>query len=96
MARVEHHYIRQDGSEVKVVAQPSYSAAGLRCNIDLFVLHRKSSQDGWRVASDRPHPNWRTMSVADYVAHGRPETLTLTSFGERVKASHEARKLALQ
>jgi hypothetical protein len=37
------------------------------------------------LLSDRPHPHWRSMSVYDYISHGRSEMLQSVSLGEILK-----------
>lgn len=86
-----NHIRRADGSEVKIVASVMHGA-GLHQSIGTYVLCRADAAQPWRVANDRPHPDWRTMSVAEYVQHGRPETLRLTSFGERCAVTRELRR----
>lgn len=77
---------RKDGSEVKIVATPMVGR-GLAISVDVYVLHRESSAHNWRVANDRPHPDWRKMSVSDYVKHGRSEMLRLVTHGEILKVT---------
>ena len=72
---------RKDGSEVKIVAE-AYFGAGLHCSLGVDVFRRASTRHPWRLCSDRPHPDWRTMSVADYIRHGRSEMFRAASHGE--------------
>lgn len=87
---VVKHLTRKDGSEVRITANPCYSAAGLHASLDVFVHHRNTAAEPWALASDRPHPDWRTMSVADYIQHGRSKVLQLVSPGELLAVRHEA------
>ncbi len=87
MNKVEQLLQRQDGSEVKIVAQASYGV-GLKRSVGVYVLARESSSHAWRVASDRPHPDWRTMSVDEYVRRGRSEMLQLVTHGEILKVAN--------
>ncbi len=77
---------REDGSEARIVAQAVFGA-GLTRSIDIYVHHRKSPENKWRLCSDRPHPDWRTMSIDDYLCHGRSQMLQVVSLGEILKAS---------
>jgi hypothetical protein len=86
MARVENLIQREDGSEVKIVAQACFDL-NQKCTADVFVLGRASAKDDWRVLSDRPHPDWRTMSVDEYVKRGRSEVLQAVSPGQLLKAA---------
>lgn len=93
MSKVERLLKRADGSEVKIVGEAMYGA-GLRLSIDTYVLARESANHQWRVASDRPHPDWRTMSVDEYVKHGRAEKFQVASHGEILSVANEVRLLA--
>jgi hypothetical protein len=77
---------RADGSEVKIVAQNFYGL-GLTRSVDVYVLRRESPEHAWQLASDRPHPDWRTMSVDEYIRHGRSEMLRTVSHGEILKVA---------
>lgn len=72
---------RKDGSEVKIVAE-EFFGAGLRRSVGVFVLRRASPMDDWRLCSDQPHPDWRSMSVDEYQRHGRSEMLQTVTWGE--------------
>lgn len=77
---------RQDGSQVKLVAR----GGGLTldpAHSQVDVFKRDSEDQNWHLCSDRPHPDWRTMSVDEYKRRGRPEKLQTASFGEMVRAS---------
>lgn len=72
---------RDDGSEVKLVAQ-AYFGAGLHRSVGVDVFQRAAPHLDWRLCSDRPHPDWRTMSVDEYCKRGRSEKLQAASHGE--------------
>ena len=76
---------RDDGSEVKIVAE-AFFGAGLHQSIDVYVHKRESANHDWILCSDRPHPDWRSMSVEDYDKHGRSSMLQAVSSGELLKA----------
>ena len=86
MAKIEQLIQRADGKEVKIVAE-SFYGLGLHRSVGVFVLHRDTPDQPWQLASDRPQPDWRTMSVSDYVKHGRPPKFQLASHGEILKVS---------
>lgn len=77
---------RADGSEVKITAEVMHGL-GLQASIDVHVHYRKSAFHVWKLANNRPHPDWRKMPVADYVSHGRSEMLTLATPGEILKVT---------
>ena len=81
MSKVEHFIQRKDGSEVKVVAQECFGE-GLTRSVDVYVLRRDGPDSQWSVCSDRPHPDWRSMSVDEYSRSGRSEMLQAASPGE--------------
>ena len=72
---------RNDGSEVKLVAQ-GYLGTGLHLSVEVDVFHRQSPSQNWRLCNDKPHPDWRKMSVDEYVKHGRPEKFQMATHGE--------------
>ncbi|MBU9199980.1 hypothetical protein KTD31_01005 [Burkholderia multivorans] len=86
MTTVVHVIQRNDGSEVKIVAQ-AFFGRGLACSIDVRVHRRESPSHTWKLTSDRPHPKWREMSVEEYCRHGRSEMLRTASIGEILKAT---------
>lgn len=84
MPTVERLITRENGSEVKVVAQACYGA-GLHLSIDVRVLRRDSPAHAWHLTNDRPHPDWRSMSVDEYIKNGRSEMLRTATPGEILK-----------
>jgi hypothetical protein len=72
---------RADGSEVKLVAQ-AYFGIGLHSSTGVDVFRRASPHHNWHLCSDRPHPDWREMSVDEYCKRGRSEKLQAASPGE--------------
>ncbi|WP_080416082.1 hypothetical protein [Burkholderia ubonensis] len=77
---------RADGSEVRIVAQKCFGL-GLTCSIDVYVHRRESPNHPWVLLSDRPHPDWRAMSVDEYCKRGRSEMLQAVSHGEILKVT---------
>lgn len=82
---------RADGSEVRITAKPFFDQ-GMKPAVDLYVHHRKSSSDPWELVSDRPHPDWRKMSVSEYMERGRSEMLRLISPGSILQMRANALK----
>lgn len=72
---------RADGAEVKLVAQ-AYFGTGLHQSVGVDVFRRPNPQGTWQLCSDRPHPDWRTLSVDEYCKKGRSEKLQAVSPGE--------------
>jgi len=72
---------REDGSAVRIVAQAMFGA-GLHRSIDVYVHRRESPDHNWKLCSDQPHPDWRTMSVEEYGKRGRSEKFQAVSHGE--------------
>ena len=77
---------RADGSQVKIVAEECFGI-GLHRSIGVYVLRRVNETQHWQLCNDRPDPNWRAMSVADYVKEGRSEMLQTVSAGEILKVT---------
>ena len=84
MAVVENLIRRADGSEAKIVAR-EYFGAGLTRSVGVDVFRRANATSQWTLCNDRPHPDWRSMSVDEYVRHGRSEKLQTVSLGEMLK-----------
>ena len=76
---------RKDGSEVKIVAQ-AFWGIGMERSVGVYVHRRESPDHPWKLCSDQPHPDWRTMSVDEYDKHGRSEMLQAVSNGELLRA----------
>ena len=87
-SKVVRHIQRGDGSEVRITATAMYGA-GLTRSVDVYVHRRDSSNKDWKLCSDRPYPNWREMSVDEYIKHGRSEMLRMVSHGEILKTTSE-------
>lgn len=87
MLKVEQVLQREDGSEVKIVAY-ACTGAGLTQSIGVYVHRREGPSRAWELMSDRPHPDWRKMSVDEYITQGRPEMLRVASMGEILKATN--------
>lgn len=77
---------RENGSEARIVAQTMFGE-GLHPSLDVFVLMRESSTHNWKLCSSTPHPDWRTMSVEDYIKNGRSEMLQTVTPGEILKVT---------
>lgn len=86
ITKITHTYSREDGSEVRIVAQACHGA-GLNQSIDIYVLRRESADHDWSLCSDQPHPDWRKMSVDDYLLNGRSDMLNVASHAEILKAA---------
>lgn len=77
---------RADGSEARIVATELFGE-GLHRSIDVYV-HRRSGPDSpWELCSDQPHPDWRSMSVDEYIARGRSEKFRTVTHGEIFRAA---------
>jgi hypothetical protein len=87
MQKFTQTIVRKDGSEVRIIATPMASINGVDVSVDIYVLHRESPAHEWRVANNRPHPDWRRMSVNEYIKHGRSEMLQIASPCEILKVS---------
>lgn len=66
---------RNDGSSIRIVVKDITSPWDNQRMIDTYVLHRASNKSSWKVLSNRPHPDARTMCVDDYAKYGRSALL---------------------
>ena len=74
ITKLTHVLPRKDGSEVRIVVQAMFGI-GLQESTDIKVHRRETPESPWRLLSDRPHPDWRSMSVEEYTRRGRSEVL---------------------
>ena len=91
MASAEQRIRRPDGSEVKIIAR-DFALLGGAPSVGVHVLRRASSDDDWTLCSDRPHPDWRKMSVDEYIKHGRSEMFRMVTHGEIFKVASALQK----
>ena len=84
ITKITQVFQRKDGSEARIVATACYGS-GLHLSVDVYVHRRESPAHTWQLCSNRPHPDWRSMSVNEYVRHGRSEMLQTVSPGEIMK-----------
>ncbi|MDF8363366.1 MULTISPECIES: hypothetical protein [Achromobacter] len=89
MQKVTRILQRADGSEVRITAEP-YAERNLEVSTHVYVHFRSNPSEPWQLASDRPHPDWRTMPRDDYIKYGRSKMLQLVSHGEIFSVSNEA------
>jgi hypothetical protein len=88
MAKAVQTIKRDDGSEVRITAE-EFFGLGLHRSVGVYV-HRRASPDApWTLCNDRPHPDWRKMSVDEYVKRGRSEMLRTVSHGEILRVAHQ-------
>ena len=84
ITKVTQIFQRADGSEARITAQMD-RGPGFE-EYHHHYVHRRSSPDAtWELCSDRPHPNWKTMSVDEYISHGRSEMLQAVTHAEILK-----------
>lgn len=69
---------RKDGSEVRIVVQ-TVTGLGLTESTDVMVHRRETPDQNWNLLNNRPHPDWRDMSVEEYKQRGRSEVLQTVS-----------------
>lgn len=74
---------RDNGSQARITA--TRMGAPLHTSVDVYVHRRDSTDHEWTLCSNRPHPDWRTMPVDDYIKFGRSEQLKTVSHGEILK-----------
>lgn len=84
ITKITQVFQRKDGSEARIVATACYGS-GLHLSVDVYVHRRESREHNWQLCSNRPHPDWRSMSVDEYVRRGRSEMLQAVSPAEIMK-----------
>ena len=72
---------RANGTEVRITVTSSRSP-NMELQRDSYVHKRETPDHEWVLCSDRPHPEWRTMSVDDYNKFGRCDKFQTVSHGE--------------
>ena len=88
ITKVSQIFVRDNGNQVRITAQRFYSTPGsLKSNVDIMVHHRKNESENWNLCNNRPNPNWRKMSVDEYVKNGRPEMFSHATIMEILKVS---------
>ncbi|MEI9534857.1 MULTISPECIES: hypothetical protein [Morganellaceae] len=86
VTKAEQLIQRKDGAQAKIVATAMFGT-GLHMSVDVFVLRRDNAEQNWQLCSDKPHPDFKTMSREDYVKFGRSEMLRTVTAGELLKVT---------
>jgi hypothetical protein len=87
ITKVTQNFERKDGSEARIVAHAVCDLGGLG-PVHVYVHRRESPEHSWKLCSDQPHPDWRTMSVDEYNKRGRSEKFQTVSHGEIFKVTN--------
>lgn len=77
---------RATGEEVRITAEKCFGR-GLALSINVYVHRRASPESQWMLTNDRLHPDWRQMSVDEYIKRGRSEMLQTVSHAEILKVT---------
>lgn len=85
MSRVEHIIPTANGTQHKIIAESFFDAVHGR-QTSFYVLSRPHPASPWTYLSERPHPDWRSMSVDEYLKNGRSEALNAVGSAEVLKA----------
>lgn len=81
IGKVTKIFEREDGSQVRIVAE-NCALPGNPKQIGYYVHKRKSAGSNWELCNDRPHKDWKKMSVEDYINHGRSEVFQVLTHSE--------------
>jgi hypothetical protein len=84
MSKVEHTIPQDNGAEHKIIAESFIDPINGRL-VFFHVLTRPNPVSPWSYLSERPHPDWRSMSVAEYIKNGRSEALQAVGTGNLLK-----------
>lgn len=88
VTKVIHMITRDNGSQVKITVERFQTPFSINTSYtDTMVHHRENEGENWKLCGDRKHPNWRDMSVDEYVKKGRPEMFYYASIGEILKVN---------
>ena len=90
--KLEKFLTAPTGQEVRMLAQ-AYVGRGLDIGIGLDVFVKDTPDSEWRLCRNSPHPDWRSMSVDDYITQGRPEWLRYISHGRAIVVKQELEAL---
>lgn len=83
ITKVTHVMRDEDGTEFRIVGELCIGFN--EANVDYYIHRRANAEQRWELLSKDPHPDWRTMSVDDYVKHGRSPLLQALSFPKLFK-----------
>ena len=86
ITKVTQTITREDGSQARIVVQDLTPLRTTK-SLDVYVHRRNGVDDEWILCSNTPHPDWKTMSIDDYVKFGRSEQHQTVSHGEVMKLS---------
>lgn len=78
---------RTDGTQVKIVAT-TYVGLGLHISVGVDVFKRDDDNMPWILCDNRPVTNWKELSVAEYIIHGRSEMLQTVSHAEILRCTN--------
>ncbi len=92
MSRVEHIIPTTNGAQHKIIAESFIDPVHGR-QTSFYVLSRPHPASPWTYLSERPHPDWRSMSVDEYLKNGRSEALNAVGSAEVMKALSMLEKL---
>lgn len=90
--KLEKFLMSPTGQGVRMLAQ-AYVGRGLDIGIGLDVFVKDTPDSAWRLCRNSPHPDWRSMSVDDYITRGRPEWLKYVSHGQAIQIKQELEAL---
>lgn len=73
---------REDGTQVKVTMKAFEDVTAInKWHFDTYAHQRQPDAQDWTLLNDRPHPDWRSMSVQEYNERGRSELLQALGHG---------------
>lgn len=86
ITKVTRVFDREDGSQARIIAE-QFTGLGLNHSVNVMVHFRSSGTSIWKLCNDRPHSNWKEMSVEEYCRSGRSEMLQTVTPAEILKVS---------
>ncbi|MEQ1977367.1 hypothetical protein [Xenorhabdus sp. SGI240] len=84
------HIIHKGETTIRIIATMFYGL-GLSESINIDVFKKDVDDSKFILCGNRPHPEWRRMSVDEYIQRGRPEKFKYATYAEIIRVVRELR-----
>ncbi|OTA16043.1 hypothetical protein Xbed_03515 [Xenorhabdus beddingii] len=84
------HTIHKKTTIVRIVATMNHGS-GLSESISVDVFKKNIDDSKFILCGNNPHPEWRQMSVNEYIQYGRPEKFKYVTHAEIIRVVRELR-----
>ncbi|MBE8596820.1 hypothetical protein [Xenorhabdus sp. BG5] len=89
------HTIHKESTIVRIIAT-MYYGSGLSESINVDVFKKDFDDSKFVLCGNDPHPEWRQMSVNEYIQHGRPEKFKYVTYAEIIRAVIELKSISIK